>query len=147
MPQMSIGELSRRTGVKPTTIRWYESEGWLPQPLRTEAGRRSYGEAHLRRLGFLRHARELGFSMAHVRSLLNLSDRPGEDCEQVHTIATAHIEEIDGRVRRLLALRAELARMAGQCAGGHVGDCRIVETLSHFDHDHCLTGDHGAPRD
>lgn len=144
MRTMAIGDLSRRTGVKPTTIRWYENEGWMPRPTRTEAGRRTYGEEHVRRLGFLRHARELGFSMGDVRSLLNLSERPGTDCQEVHAIATAHIDEIDGRVRRLLALRSELQRMAGQCAGGQVGDCRIVETLGDFNHGQCLTGDHGG---
>jgi len=59
----AIGDLVRATGVKPTTLRWYEQEGWLPPPGRTEGGHRAYGEAHLRRLRFIRHARGLGFEM------------------------------------------------------------------------------------
>jgi DNA-binding transcriptional MerR regulator len=72
---MTIGDLSRWTGVKPTTIRWYEVEGWLPPPARTEGGHRAYGDTHVRRLGFIRHSRELGFSMADIQ-LLDLADQP-----------------------------------------------------------------------
>lgn len=140
---MSIGDLSRLTGVKPTTIRWYESEGWLPPPGRTGGGHRSYGDAHVRRLGFIRHSRELGFSMADIRSLLELADRPWDDCSAAHAIATAQIAEIDARLRRLQALRGELERMAIGCEGGHVGECRILETLSDFTHGHCVAAEHG----
>ncbi|MDJ0391539.1 MerR family transcriptional regulator [Roseomonas sp. E05] len=84
---MSIGDLSRLTGVKPTTIRWYEPEGWLPPPGRTGGGHRSYGDAHVRRRGFIRHSRELGFSMADIRSLLELVDRPWDDCSAAHATA------------------------------------------------------------
>ncbi|PZR12922.1 MAG: MerR family transcriptional regulator [Azospirillum brasilense] len=145
MERLTIGELSRLTGVKPTTIRWYEAEGWLPPPARTEGGHRSYGDAHLRRLGFIRHSRELGFSMEHIRSLLALADRPGDDCSAAHAIATAHIAEVDARMRRLEALRAELERLASNCAGGHVGECRVIETLADFEHGHCVGNAHGVP--
>ncbi|MCR0983107.1 MerR family transcriptional regulator [Roseomonas populi] len=147
MARLTIGELSRLTGVKATTIRWYEAEGWLPPPARTEGGHRSYGDTHLRRLGFIRHARELGFSMEHVRSLLDLADRPGADCSAAHAIAMAHIAEVDARMRRLEALRAELERMASLCVGGHVEECRIIETLADFGHGHCATEGHGTVED
>ncbi|MFC4169695.1 MerR family transcriptional regulator [Teichococcus aestuarii] len=143
MRQMGIGDLSRLTGVKPTTIRWYEAEGWLPPPARTEGGHRSYGEAHLRRLGFIRHSRELGFPMADIRALLALADRPRDECSAAHAIATAQIAEIDARLRRLQALRSELERMAQGCEGGQVGECRIIETLSDFAHGHCAHPGHG----
>ena len=135
---MGIGDLSRLAGVKPTTIRWYEAEGWLPPPARTEGGHRTYGEAHVHRLGFIRHSRELGFSMAHVRSLLDLADRRGADCSAAHAIA-----EVDARMRRLEALRAELQRMADSCVGGQVDECRIIETLADFEQGHCANPAHG----
>jgi len=138
----SIGDLSRATGVKPTTIRWYEQEGWLPLPARTDGGHRSYGPAHLRRLGFIRHARELGFESDAIRSLLELADRPDSDCGQVHSLAIEQISEIDARLRRLTALRTELVRMATSCEGGAVGDCRIIETLADFDHGLCQDTTH-----
>ncbi|WP_408906291.1 MerR family transcriptional regulator [Muricoccus nepalensis] len=137
MARLTIGELSRMTGVKATTIRWYEAEGWLPAPSRTEGGHRAYTETHLRRLGFIRHSRELGLSMNSIRVLLDLADRPGDDCSAAHRIATAQIAEVDARMRRLEALRGELERMATSCAGGQVGECRIIETLADFSHGHC----------
>lgn len=141
---LSIGDLSRATGVKPTTIRWYEQEGWLPPAARTEGGHRAYGEAHLRRLGFIRHARELGFESAAIRALLDLASHPEADCGQAHELATAQIQDIDARLRRLSALRAELERMTTSCDGGVVGECRIIETLADFGHGHCDDPDHGA---
>ncbi|WP_426960363.1 MerR family transcriptional regulator [Muricoccus radiodurans] len=139
---VSIGELSRLTGVKVTTIRWYESEGWLPPPARTEGGHRAYNQDQLRRLGFIRHARELGFSMDAIRSLLRLADSSGTDCSVAHSLATAQIQEVDARIARLEALRGELSRMAENCAGGDVGDCRILETLADFEHGHCANRSH-----
>ena len=113
----AIGDLVRATGVKPTTLRWYEQEGWLPPPGRTEGGLRAYGEAHLRRLGFIRHARELGFESHMIRALLDLADRPGADCGQAHALAMAQIDQVDARLLRLAALRTELQRMATSCEG------------------------------
>ncbi|MXP64521.1 MerR family transcriptional regulator [Roseomonas sp. M0104] len=132
-----IGELARRTGVKATTIRWYEQEGLLPPPTRSEGGHRLYTDDHLQRLGFIRHARELGFAMPAIRRLLGLAGRPREDCATAHALAKAQIAEIDSRLRRLEALRAELAGMAEACAGGAAQDCRILETLADFEHGHC----------
>ncbi|HWX50837.1 MAG TPA: helix-turn-helix domain-containing protein [Roseomonas sp.] len=140
----AIGELARRTGVKATTIRWYEQEGLLPPPARSEGGHRLYTEDHLRRLGFIRHARELGFGMPAIRALLGLAGRPREDCTAAHALARAQIAEIDSRLRRLEALRAELVGMAEACAGGAAQDCRILETLADFDHGHCRHHDHEA---
>ncbi|MBU8543343.1 MULTISPECIES: MerR family transcriptional regulator [Roseomonadaceae] len=143
MQSYAIGDLARATGVKATTIRWYEQEGWLPPPARTAGGHRAYGPAHLRRLGFIRHARELGFGSDAIRALLGLADRPQADCTQAHALATAQIAEIDARMRRLAALRAELSRMAASCEGGSAGDCRIIETLADFGHGHCADASHG----
>lgn len=142
----SIGDLARGTGVKATTIRWYEQEGWLPPPARTEGGHRAYSEPHLRRLGFIRHARELGFDSAAIRALLDLADHPEADCSAANRLATAQMREIDARLRRLEALRAELDRMATSCAGAVIGECRIIETLADFDHGTCDDPTHGGER-
>ena len=140
----SIGDLARATGVKPTTIRWYEQEGWLPAPARTEAGHRAYGEDHLRRLGFIRHARELGFESDAIRALLDLAGHPNADCSAAHQLAVAQIRAIDARLRRLKALRAELEHMATHCEGGVIGECRIIETLADFAHSSCEDPSHGT---
>lgn len=144
-PLLSIGGLSRATGVRPTTIRWYEAEGLLPEPARTAGGHRAYGPAHVARLGFLRHARELGFPMAEVRGLLDLAAHPARGCAGAHRAVLAHLAEVDRRVARLLALRGELARMAAQgCESGAAAECRILETLADFGHGRCADPSHGA---
>lgn len=131
----AIGELSRATGVKPTTIRWYEQEGWLPPAGRSNGGHRIYDEVHLRRLVFIRHARELGFESAAIRAFLDLSSRPEADCSEAHALASEQILQIDARLRRLIALRAELERMAASCAGGVISECRVIEILADFSGD------------
>lgn len=141
---LSIGDLARATGVKPTTIRWYEAEGLLPAPARTEGGHRAYGEVHLGRLGFIRHARELGFPMPAIRELLDLAGQPERDCATVHGVATAQIAAIDAKLRRLKALRAELARVAETCGGGRAAECRILEVLADHRHGHCVDPLHAA---
>ncbi len=139
---LSIGDLARATGVKATTIRWYEAEGLLPAPARTEGGHRAFGEAHLNRLNFLRHARELGFPMPAIRALLDLTDQPERDCAMAHGVATAQIAAIDAKLQRLQALRHELARVAEACGGGRAGECRILEVLADREHGRCSAPPH-----
>lgn len=147
MTRLSIGDLSRATGVKATTIRWYEGEGLLPTPGRSEGGHRAYSEAHLGRLGFIRHARELGFPMAAIRALLDLADHPERDCGTAHRVATVQIATIDAKIRQLQALRAELDRLAAACEGGRAAECRILEVLADHAHGHCASTAHGGRGD
>ncbi len=137
---LSIGDLARDSGVKVQTIRYYESIGLLPPAGRTTGNQRRYSEAHQNRLRFLRHARELGFTLDQIRSLLSLSERPDMPCEEADSIAREHLETVEQRLERLKSLQTELQRMLLQCAGGKVEDCRVIEVLS--DHRLCKT-EHG----
>ncbi len=137
MSDLSIGALSRRCGVKVTTIRFYEGIGLMPAPPRTESDRRLYDAGHERRLSFIRHARELGFETGDIRAMLDLADRPDRPCEDVDRIARAHLQDVEHKIARLLGLRDELARMVGDCGRGTVADCRVIDTLA--DHDLCAT--------
>ena len=132
---MKIGELSRATGTNIETIRYYERIGLLPPPARTAANYRSYGEAHRARLSFVRHSRELGFTIEEIRSLLDLSDDPARDCGETDRIATAHLEHVEAKIAQLTLLLDELTRIVGRCRGGLSGDCRVIEALG--DHRHC----------
>jgi DNA-binding transcriptional MerR regulator len=137
MPEaIAIGVLATATGVKVPTIRYYESIGLLPEPPRTESNRRLYGPESVRRVRFIRHARELGFEVDDIRQLLALTDQPNRSCQEVDAIAQRHLTEIDSRLDRLTALRAEVARMLSECAKGSVAECRIIDVLAH--HEHCL---------
>ena len=134
---LSIGDLSRRTGTKVQTIRYYEKIGIMPDPGRTAGNQRRYGDAELDRLLFVRHARQLGFSLEAIRELLSLSDSPYKSCGEVDGIARRQLQHVEQRIARLKALQTELARMVDECAGGSVGDCRVLQVLR--DHDECLT--------
>jgi DNA-binding transcriptional MerR regulator len=127
---MQIGELSRAAGVNIETIRYYERIGVLPRPVRGENGRRTYVERDARRLGFVRHARDLGFDLDDVRMLLGLQDQPEASCEDVSRIAEAQLAAVKSRIARLLSLSTELTRMVGDCKKGIVAECRIIEALN-----------------
>ena len=133
--QFSIGEVSKASAVKVPTIRYYEEIGLLPSPPRTEGNRRSYGEADMRRLAFIRHARELGFEIDSIRTLLTLQDEPDQSCAAADAIARDRLVEVERRIASLTALKAELARMVEGCSHGHVGECRVIEILA--DHGEC----------
>lgn len=137
---LSIGELAARTGCKVPTIRYYEGIGMMPEPERTEGNQRRYAERHVDRLNFIRHARELGFPLNDVRTLLDLADRPAASCEAADAIARRQLRAVERRLASLSALKLELERMIAECAGGIIADCRVVDVLS--DHAKCLTDDH-----
>lgn len=137
---LTIGLLAGRTGCKVQTIRYYEQIGLMPEPLRTAGNQRRYGPQHLERLAFIRHSRELGFPLDTIRKLLSLSDDPGQSCDAADRIARAQLGQVESRIARLRALKAELKRMIVQCQGGKIADCRVIEVLA--DHTHCLARHH-----
>ncbi|MEN3749850.1 helix-turn-helix domain-containing protein [Sphingomonas sp. HF-S3] len=126
---LTIGTLARATATSVETIRYYERIGLLPAPPRTRANYRAYGQAQLGRLSFIRRARDLGFSLDQVRTLLSLSDDADRDCAAIDRIATAHLEAVERKLADLTALRRELKAVIESCGGGTVGDCRIIEAL------------------
>jgi DNA-binding transcriptional MerR regulator len=129
--RLSIGELSRRSGVKDVTIRYYERINLMPSPPRTENNYRAYKWEHLYRLRFIRRCRDLGFTLDQLRDLLSLSTQPGLRCAAVDHIAESHLEEIERKVADLQRLAIELRRIKMSCAGrGRIGNCRILQALS-----------------
>lgn len=131
----AIGALSRATDCKVETIRYYEKIGLMPEPARSDGNQRRYGERHRERLYFIRHCRDLGFSIEAIRELLALSDDQQRDCAAVDALARRHRDAVDDRIRALTALREELDRMIHRCAGGDVAHCGVIEALG--DHRLC----------
>ena len=125
-----IGVAATRSGVKVPTIRYYEAIGLLATPARSKSNRRHYDAADLRRLVFIRHARQLGFDIDAIRALLTIQDDPDQSCETVDAIARARLGEVEQRIESLLTLKGELQRMIADCSRGRVADCRIIETLA-----------------
>jgi DNA-binding transcriptional MerR regulator len=116
--------------VKVPTIRYYEAIGLLPKAPRSKSNRRRYDVADLRRLVFIRHARELGFELSAIRALLALQDHPDQSCMAACAIARARLGEVEQRIDILSALRSELERMISECALGRVAECRVIEALT-----------------
>lgn len=132
----SIGEAARESGVKVPTIRYYEGIGLLRRIARSEGNRRFYDESDLGRLAFIRHARELGFDVEAIRTLLQLQDDPDQSCESADAIAKARLRDVEKRIASLELLRKELQKMVRECASGRVGECRVIETLADRSHEH-----------
>jgi Cu(I)-responsive transcriptional regulator len=140
----TIGRLARESGCKVQTIRFYEQIGILAPPARSEGNQRLYSDPDAERLRFVRHCRDLGFSLEAVRELLSLADHPDRPCVAADRIAETHLREVEQRIERLRALQAELQRMIDECRGGRIADCRIIEVLA--DHRRCLSDDHASAR-
>ncbi len=127
--RVTIGVLSRRTGCKVETIRYYERIGLLPPPPRSAGGQRIYGEAAVKRLTFVRRGRALGFGLQELRGLLRLVDGGDYTCAEVRAITLGHLAEVRAKIADLRRLGRTLGSIAGQCVGGTVPDCPIIEAL------------------
>lgn len=126
---VSIGILARESGTSVQTVRYYESRGLLPAPPRTEGGQRRYGRIHRDRLAFIRHAREMGFSLDAIGELLRLSSQDNASCSPVDRIAREQLALVDRRIEQLCALRETLSQMVEHCDGESMTSCRILEAL------------------
>ena len=136
----SIGALSKATGVKVTTIRYYEGRGLLPDPGRTDGGQRRYGDAEPDRLSFIAHARQLGFDLDAVAELIALQETPIAAHGNAHRIATDRLVQVRDRIERLRRLGAELVRVVAACDGHSDGrPCQVPHALA--DHEAC-EGEH-----
>jgi DNA-binding transcriptional MerR regulator len=125
----SIGTLAKKTGCKVPTIRYYEEKGLLHEPHRTEGNQRRYAESHLKRLQFIRHARELGFSQEDIRELIFLSIQT-ESNHQADEIAIRHLKEVKNKIASLNTLKKELSSMLDECKRGHPANCSVIDVLS-----------------
>jgi len=112
----------------------------MPAPPRSEGKQRRYAESDVSRLVFIRHARELGFEIDAIRTLLALQDNPDQSCATADAIARARVAEVEQRIRSLTALKAELDSMIKGCRHGHVATCDVIEVLA--DHGQCAHDRH-----
>lgn len=123
-----IGELSKQTGVNIETIRYYERIALLEAPPRTSAGRRLYDPADVRKLAFIRRARELGFSLDEIRALLRLGGPQAAMCCDVRDIAVARLEDVRAK-RDLHKVEELLAATLARCSGEAVPECAMLDIL------------------
>ncbi len=133
----SIGQLSHQSGIKVPTLRYYEEIGLIEPPHRSEGNQRRYEPSTLERVNFIRHGRDLGFSIEAIRDLIVMSKSPEMACKDAHEIANAHLLEIRQKIDRLRNLQLELDRIAALCDTGTIGDGKILEALNN--HEFCQT--------
>ena len=126
---IAIGSLSRRTGCRVETIRYYERIGLLPHPARSPGGYRLYGRGHLERLGFVRRARALGFSIDDVRTLLGLADHRRRPCAEARRVATAHLADVRAKLAGLRVMERVLKETVTQCGRSNGRHCPLIEAL------------------
>ena len=127
--EFSIGRLSKQSGCKIETIRYYEKISLLPAPPRTAGGHRLYAEDHARRLGFIRRSRQLGFSLDEIRALLGLADGDEYNCDKVKVITLHHLQGVRNKIKDLRKLERTLKTISDDCGGGIAPSCPIIEAL------------------
>ena len=129
MATMTIGRLAKKAGVNIDTIRYYERNGLLPEPVRRASGYREYEPADVRRLRFIMRAKDLGFTLAEIGELLSLSaDR---DVRGVKRRAEQRLEQVDYKIKELQRVRRGLKTLIDACPGhGDLERCPIVAALS-----------------
>lgn len=136
-----IGELAKLTDCQVVTIRYYEKEGLLEVPVRTEGGYRLYGDEDVERLKFIRHCRAHGMSLGEIKILLGLRGAPDRDCSAVENLVDRHINEIDRQINSLERLKSQLVRLRGKCPhSGAVSSCGIIKGQADLEGCGCRDG-------
>ncbi len=127
---LTLGKVAQRSGVGVETVRFYERSGLVPRPPRTPAGYRQYPDGTVNRMIFIRHAKELGFSLKEIKELLSLRVDRGRGCDRVRTRAEQKIAEIDERMRQLKRIRRTLDDLVEACELREpTSECPILESL------------------
>ena len=130
MQTMNIGQAAAASGVSAKMIRHYEDVGLLPAPKRSDAGYRRYDDNDVHTLRFVRHARDLGFSIATISRLVSLWQDRGRPSREVKALAQAHIEALERKASELLAMKSTLEHLVHCCHGDDRPDCPILESLA-----------------
>lgn len=127
---LTIGQAAKASGVTPKMIRHYESLGLLPEVARTESGYRQYDEPELHTLRFIRRARDLGFGLDEIESLLALWADRGRASAEVKALAARHVADLQARIERMQAMQRSLSHLVQCCHGDDRPDCPILDDLA-----------------
>ena len=130
MQRLNIGDAAAAAGVTPKMIRHYEALGLIPEPPRTDAGYRLYGEREVAMLRFIRQSRSLGFSIQQIEALLSQWRNPSRQSREVKSLALAQLQELEARQRELDEMRQTLQALVNQCPGDHSAHCAILDRLA-----------------
>jgi Cd(II)/Pb(II)-responsive transcriptional regulator len=127
---LKIGELAKRTGCLVETIHYYEREGLLLEPVRSQGNYRLYTDNDVERLQFIRHCRSLDMTLKEIRNLLRFRDAPDDNCGNVNALLDEHIEHVADRIRELKLLQDKLKEFRNLCQRERaIKDCKILQSL------------------
>ncbi|HDO25436.1 MAG TPA: MerR family transcriptional regulator [Nitrospirae bacterium] len=127
---MTIGQLAKKAGVNIETIRYYERRELIPKPHRRKSGYSEYSNEFVKRIQFIRHAKELGFSLKEVHELLSLRLDPETPCSEVRKRAEVKISDIDERIKNLQQIKKSLLKLSEACQRScPISECPILEAL------------------
>ncbi|MFT0211384.1 Cd(II)/Pb(II)-responsive transcriptional regulator [Pseudomonas sp. F1_0610] len=128
---MRIGELAKKTATQIETIRYYEKQGLLPEPPRSEGNFREYHALHEERLNFIRQCRSLDMSLDEIRRLLLIKDSPSAECGDVNQLVDDHVQHVEQRIAELQALAQQLHVLRDRCLSAKPAEhCGILQELS-----------------
>ena len=127
---VSIGVAAQRAGVSARMVRHYEALGLLAPVARTGSGYRQYTEADVHALRFIRSARDLGFSIAEIATLLGLWQDKARASSHVKRIAQTHIDALGQRIAEMQAMQRSLQTLVQCCHGNDLPDCPILDNLA-----------------
>ena len=128
---ITIGALAKRTQCQAETIRYYEREGLLPPPARSQGNYRQYETTHVERLSFIRHCRSLDMTLDEIRALLDFRDAPTRNCAEVGALLDEHVRHVADRIAELRRLERQLKHLRGLCASpGQAERCGILNEMS-----------------
>ncbi|MDO8343622.1 MAG: helix-turn-helix domain-containing protein [Cellvibrio sp.] len=131
---LSIGDFSKATGCAIETIRYYERAGIISKPPRSSGGHRLYNQTNVQQLRFVLKARQMGFSLAEVKELLNLATDEQQPCQEVLDMADRNLEAIQRKIDQLSGFKQELqglSRTCKTCCAGKASasECNIIEAM------------------
>ena len=130
MKVLTIGKVSRQTGIGVETIRFYEKSGLIDEPQRTESGYRQYPISTVNRIKFIRRAKGLGFTLKEIHELLNLKRDPSSTCDDVRIMGEEKLRDVQAKIRSLQGMERALSELIGACVGtGPDGECPLLEAL------------------
>jgi DNA-binding transcriptional MerR regulator len=128
---LTIGKVAKEAEVSNDTIRYYEREGLVLPAQKSESGYRLYTKEAVRRLGFIKHAQQCGFSLAEIRELLELRSDDSSCCDDAYRVAVEKKLQLEGTIKALQAMSRALSGLIEICSHDRksLDDCPILSAL------------------
>ena len=138
MTGLTIGRLAKQVGVGIETIRFYERQGLIEPPPRTDSNYRVYPEEEAARLRFIKRAKNLGFTLSEIKELLFIRHDPNATKADIKNRTLNKIEDVKQKINDLTRIKMALEHLVSSCDGhGPLEECPILEALDSDSEEHC----------